>query len=1075
MNQSVMRRRARAAASLTVLCGVVGGLLVAPTAAFAAPVISGGGGSYTEQAPPVLVAQDLVITGGTSFAGQYMDFAISGATSSETLSMLTAGTAATGAGVVSIVGTSVYLGNGTTADPIGSLDPVRNGTGGQPLRVNFTSEFSNPSFETGSASGWTPIESRVDLGVTSIAGFVPTDTSTYPSNVPNRDDNAPLDIYQNSVTVQSSVRSSGTYAMQLTSSMTTAQGCDVVHGPAVYSDTFPAASGDKIYFDWRAYQGDDNYHVFGYIVDQYGVQTEVLDATGGGNTNWTTKETTIPSTGDYRFVFVAGTHDATCGQAAGASLYIDNVRVFGTRATGTVVQDIARLLQYANSSDDPALTRTVAVTAASNDAGTGTGQFDIDITPVDDPPVAGTTPDVVFTNAYGAETRAAVTGQLAASDPDDDAIAYAISGAVAEAATIGGTAYSHRVDYAYGAVHYDAATGRFVVVPDDAAIDPRQSDDSASLSYTASASGQTATGSLTLRVSVPASAPGEPVEVEAESGVERVRLTWAPNVWTGGSATTAYIVESSTDGVSWVEAARTPDARTFVDVVGLTGGQSYDFRVRAVNATGTSGASTIATAMPISVPTAPQDVAAQRADQGAVVSWTAPASDGGRTVLDYRVEVSTDGGESWSTATGAAVVEGTTVRVTGLENGVPASFRVIARNSVGDSLPSSVVSETPGTVASAPLNGVIEYGDGTIGLTWEAPATDGGAPLTGYVVERKIDGEWVTVAETGVDERSARFEGLTNGEAVELRVRAVNSEGLGASLVLEPTTPRTTAGAATIVAVERAARRLLLTIEAPENDGGAAIIGYDASIDGGATWTRTVATGERWTLWGLSNGVRYEVMVRAVNSEGFGPSSEVVAGTPVLAPLADGRGLMPVLPTVAPGGSLLLVNGEAREVAEGTSRTGLRFRSDELVVDLSAIESDGGYVDADGQGRLVMTGDAQVLVAGSGFAPGSTVDVWLLSTRVLLGQVTVDADGAFSQLLPLPEDVTMGDHTLQLNGTSANGETASLSVGITLAAAVAPALAVTGGSLDGAGLLLLAGLLLGGGVLLRRRRAVTAG
>lgn len=47
--------------------------------------------------------------------------------------------ASTEAGVVSVVGSTVYLGNGTDAEAVGSVDETRDGTDGNPLRVNFSS------------------------------------------------------------------------------------------------------------------------------------------------------------------------------------------------------------------------------------------------------------------------------------------------------------------------------------------------------------------------------------------------------------------------------------------------------------------------------------------------------------------------------------------------------------------------------------------------------------------------------------------------------------------------------------------------------------------------------------------------------------------------------------------------------------------------------------------------------------------------------------------------------------------------------------------------------------------------
>jgi hypothetical protein len=63
--------------------------------------------------------------------------------------------------------------------------------------------------------------------------------------------------------------------------------------------------------------------VFGYVLNTANGNTiTVLDQTqlSYGNTAWTTAHVTIPADGTYKFVFVNGTYDATCGLAAGASL-----------------------------------------------------------------------------------------------------------------------------------------------------------------------------------------------------------------------------------------------------------------------------------------------------------------------------------------------------------------------------------------------------------------------------------------------------------------------------------------------------------------------------------------------------------------------------------------------------------------------------------------------------------------------------------------------------------------------------------------------------------------------------------
>ena len=50
-------------------------------------------------------------------------------------------------------------------------------------------------------------------------------------------------------------------------------------------------------------------------------------ASDGVTTDWATKSTNVGTTGNYKFVFISGTYDATGGKALGAEMYIDNVNI----------------------------------------------------------------------------------------------------------------------------------------------------------------------------------------------------------------------------------------------------------------------------------------------------------------------------------------------------------------------------------------------------------------------------------------------------------------------------------------------------------------------------------------------------------------------------------------------------------------------------------------------------------------------------------------------------------------------------------------------------------------------------
>lgn len=88
--------------------------------------------------------------------------------------------------------------------------------------------------------------------------------------------------------------------------------------------------------------------------------------------------------------------------------------------------------------------------------------------------------------------------------------------------------------------------------------------------------------------------------------------------------------------------------------------------------------------------------------------------------------------------------------------------------------------------ASAPQDLAVDKvtADGTK-LSWKKPKSDGGTPITGYVVEKKNpDGEW-EVAKTTKDPEA--FIPMKEGEKAQFRVLAVNDDGEG-----EPSRPTST-------------------------------------------------------------------------------------------------------------------------------------------------------------------------------------------------------------------------------------------------------------------------------------------
>ena len=104
-------------------------------------------------------------------------------------------------------------------------------------------------------------------------------------------------------------------------------------------------------------------------------------------------------------------------------------------------------------------------------------------------------------------------------------------------------------------------------------------------------------------------------------------------------------------------------------------------------------------------------------------------------------------------------------------------------------------------------------------------------------------------------------------------------------------TPQTTADAPSIDLITPGNRTLSVAWSAPSNTGGAAIASYDlryirsdAPNKTDANWTEREAiwtSGNlQYTLSGLTNGIEYDIQVRAVNAVGNGSWSATAAGTP---------------------------------------------------------------------------------------------------------------------------------------------------------------------------------------------------
>jgi len=155
------------------------------------------------------------------------------------------------------------------------------------------------------------------------------------------------------------------------------------------------------------------------------------------------------------------------------------------------------------------------------------------------------------------------------------------------------------------------------------------------------------------------------------------------------------------------------------------------------------------------------------------LTWTAPSSNGGSTITSYTATGS-PGGATCSSA-------GLTCTVTGLTNGTTYSFTVRATNGVGTGPASNALSAKPITVPAAPQSLVASQNKTKgVNLAWSAPPTDGGSPVTGYRIYRRIfGGNTFSLLATVGTVTTYRDQATKHGVAYSYLVYAVNAAGVG--------------------------------------------------------------------------------------------------------------------------------------------------------------------------------------------------------------------------------------------------------------------------------------------------------
>uniref|UniRef100_A0A8B9E941 Titin n=1 Tax=Anser cygnoides TaxID=8845 RepID=A0A8B9E941_ANSCY len=289
-------------------------------------------------------------------------------------------------------------------------------------------------------------------------------------------------------------------------------------------------------------------------------------------------------------------------------------------------------------------------------------------------------------------------------------------------------------------------------------------------------------------------------------------------------------------------------------------------------------------------PLAASEVTAEKC----VLSWLPPLDDGGAKIDHYVVEKRETSRLAWTAV--ATEVPLTKLKVTKLLKGNEYVFRVMAVNKygVGEPLESEpILAVNPYVPPDPPKTPeVTAITKDSMVVCWGHPDSDGGSPITNYIVERRDRAglRWVKCNKRVVTDLRYKVSGLTEGHEYEYRVMAENAAGVSepsptspfykaCDTVFKPGPP----GNPRVLDSSRSS--ITIAWNKPIYDGGSEITGYMVEIalpeeDEWKIVTPPVGLkATSFTITDLKENQEYKIRIYAMNSEGLGEPA-LVPGTP---------------------------------------------------------------------------------------------------------------------------------------------------------------------------------------------------
>jgi parallel beta-helix repeat protein len=177
-----------------------------------------------------------------------------------------------------------------------------------------------------------------------------------------------------------------------------------------------------------------------------------------------------------------------------------------------------------------------------------------------------------------------------------------------------------------------------------------------------------------------------------------------------------------------------------------------------------------------SPPSSPSGLTVSAGITYANLTWKAPLSEGGFPITNYIVYRGTisDNISFYRKVDNILVFNDTNVI-----GGVPYYYKVSAVNLLGEGPQSTEASGLPTSLPGEPINLTMNSGDSFVNLTWNAPVSDGGSPITNYRIYRETESGTETFLTEIGNILYYNDTNVTNGVEYYYKVSAINEFGEG--------------------------------------------------------------------------------------------------------------------------------------------------------------------------------------------------------------------------------------------------------------------------------------------------------